>query len=86
VREKWNSGELHEKFLSQLNVVEKLRFLDKPGRNMAQAALQFVIAHSAVSVAIPGGKSPLQARDNAAAGEQPLSDSELGRIRETVPL
>jgi aryl-alcohol dehydrogenase-like predicted oxidoreductase len=82
VREKWNSGELHDKFLSQLSVVEKLRFLDKPGRTMAQAALQFVIAHPAVSIAIPGGKSPQQARSNAAAGEQAMSDDELKRIQQ----
>jgi aryl-alcohol dehydrogenase-like predicted oxidoreductase len=86
VREKWNTGELHEKFLAQLNVVEKLRFLDKPGRNMAQAALQFVIAHPAVSVAIPGGKSPEQSRANAEAGRQTMSDSELNRLREIAPL
>jgi aryl-alcohol dehydrogenase-like predicted oxidoreductase len=86
VREKWNSGELHEKFLSQLRVVEKLRFLDKPGRNLAQAALQFVIAHPAVSAAIPGAKSAEQARCNAAAGEQPMTDTELTQINQVTPL
>jgi myo-inositol catabolism protein IolS len=86
VREKWNSGEQHEKFLSQLSVVEKLRFLDKPGRNMTQAALQFVIAHPAVSVAIPGSKSAEQARCNAAAGEREMDAAELNRIREVSPL
>ena len=54
VRIKWNSGEHHERLLVQLDIVERLRFLDKPGRNLAQAALQFVISHPAVSVAIPG--------------------------------
>jgi aryl-alcohol dehydrogenase-like predicted oxidoreductase len=82
VREKWNTGELHEKFLKQLNVVEKLRFLDKPGRNMAQAALQFVVAHPAVSVAIPGAKSAEQARANAKAGERAMDEAELAQVRQ----
>jgi aryl-alcohol dehydrogenase-like predicted oxidoreductase len=84
VRLKWNSGEHHERFLVQLEIVERLRFLEKPGRNLAQAALQFVIAHPAVSVAIPGAKSPEQARTNAAAGNQTLESSELERIHKIV--
>ncbi|WP_428939365.1 aldo/keto reductase [Fontivita pretiosa] len=81
VREKWNAGEQRERFLQQLQVVEKLRFLERPGRNLAQAALQFVIAHPAVSLAIPGAKSPEQARLNAAAGQRTLDPSELEKIR-----
>ena len=52
VREKWNAGEQRERFLEQLRIVDKLRFLERPGRNLAQAALQFVISHPAVSLAI----------------------------------
>jgi len=86
VRTKFNSGELHEKFLLQLQLVEKLRFLDQPGRNMAQAALQFVISHPAVSVAIPGAKNAQQAKANAQAGERVLTSDELSRVKAISPI
>lgn len=85
VRRSWNQGEQRAKFLRQLEIVEKLRFLDRPGRNLAQAALQFVLSHPAVSVAIPGAKSPQQAVSNAAAGEAVLDPMELVKLRELVP-
>jgi len=82
VRQKWNDGKGREQFLERLEVVKKLRFLQRDDRDMAQAALQFVISHSAVTTAIPGAKSPEQARANAAAGAETLTDDELTRVRE----
>jgi aryl-alcohol dehydrogenase-like predicted oxidoreductase len=61
-------------------VVEQLRPIERPGRTLAQAALQFVISHPAVTVAIPGAKSPEQAKENAAAGNATLSDEERQQI------
>jgi aryl-alcohol dehydrogenase-like predicted oxidoreductase len=81
VRAGWNEGAAHAKFLERLAVVEKLRILESPTRSLAQAALQFVISHEAVTVAIPGAKSPQQARSNAAAGRATLSSDELARAR-----
>jgi aryl-alcohol dehydrogenase-like predicted oxidoreductase len=81
VREKWNTGESRAKFLQRLEVVDRVRFLEKPDRPMSQAALQFVISHPAVSVAIPGAKSPAQARANAKAGEATLDASELAKLQ-----
>lgn len=88
VREKWNSGQQHDRFLRRLEVVEQLRFLQSSGRTLSQAALQFVITNPAVSVAIPGAKSPEQARTNAAAGQCPLDPAELKKIdalRDSLP-
>jgi myo-inositol catabolism protein IolS len=81
VREGWNTGDGRTKYLQRLDVVEKVRFLEKPDRPLAQAALQFVISHPAVSVAIPGAKSPAQARANAKAGEALLGPDELSRVQ-----
>lgn len=54
-----------------------LRFLEQPGRTLAQAALRFVLDEPAVSVAIPGAKTPAQVEENiAAAALPPLTDSE----------
>jgi aryl-alcohol dehydrogenase-like predicted oxidoreductase len=52
---------------------------------MAQAALQFVLAHPGVTTAIPGAKNPEQARANAAAADGSLSEEELQRVRELTP-
>lgn len=81
VRQGWNQGPSHDKFLQRLAIVEKLRSLDRPDRSLSQAALQFVLAHPAVTVAIPGAKSPAQARANAAAGRDPLPPHDLSLIQ-----
>ncbi|MCL4540910.1 MAG: aldo/keto reductase [Chloroflexi bacterium] len=60
VRMPWNEGAAHERFLENLQCVEQLRFLIKPDRTLAQAALQFVLAHPAVTCAIPGAKCALK--------------------------
>jgi len=77
VRTKWNEGSGREQFLKRLKTVEALKFLERPGQTLAQAALRFVLAHPAVTVAIPGAKSPDQARANAEAGDASLTAEEL---------
>ena len=48
---------------------------------LAQAALKFCLAHPAVSVAIPGIKTPEQAEENVrAAFVKELNSAELARI------
>lgn len=59
---------------------KRLAFLVRDGRTLAQAALQFVLAHPAVSVTIPGAKSPRQVEENvSAASAPPLTREELSR-------
>ncbi len=85
VRQGWNEGEAREQFLRDLATVGKLRFLKRDGRDMAKAALQFVLSHEAVTTAIPGAKSPEQARANAAAGEAgSLTGEELAKVHEVT--
>jgi aryl-alcohol dehydrogenase-like predicted oxidoreductase len=79
VRARNFAGEIFPKELAK---VEKLRFLEKPGRSLAQAAIAFCLAHPAVSVVIPGARNDRQARENAAAAEIRLSPEELGKISE----
>ena len=53
---------------------------------MAQLALQFVMAHPAVTVAIPGAKTVKQLRDNiGAALLPPLTTEEMARIDAITP-
>ncbi|MGH7770096.1 MAG: aldo/keto reductase, partial [Candidatus Binatia bacterium] len=69
-------------FPKELAKVEKLRFLEKPGRSLAQAAIAFCLAHPVVGVVIPGARNDRQARENAAAVGARLSQEELGKISE----
>lgn len=84
VRQRFNEGEARQQFIAQVQTIDKVRFLKTPQRTMAQAALQFVLAHPAVSVAIPGAKSPEQVRANAAAADGALGDDELRRAQEAT--
>lgn len=66
-----------------LQRVETFRFLETGGRTLGQAALRFSLAHPAVSVVIPGIKTPAQAEENVhAAFVKNLSEDELKRIAE----
>jgi aryl-alcohol dehydrogenase-like predicted oxidoreductase len=73
-----------EKIEQLVDVVEKLRFLEIPGkRSLAQAALKFCLSNSAVSTVIPGARTPEQAVANAEASEAPdLTEEELRKIDE----
>ncbi len=55
-----------------LAAVERLRPLVPPGTTMSQMALRWTLMFEAVSCAIPGAKTPQQARDNAAAADLPV--------------
>ena len=75
-----------EWFGESLEKVERLRALED-GRTLGQLALRYVLSHPAVSVAIPGAKTPAQAEANAAASTRPLlSEEDLRAIQEAAPL
>ena len=64
-----------------LDAVEQIRNLVPPGMTMAQFALGWILSFSAVSCAIPGGKTPEQVRDNCRASElPPLSGESLESV------
>jgi myo-inositol catabolism protein IolS len=83
IRKKWPEEAW---FKESLERVERLRDLERPDRGLARLALQFVLSHPAVSVAIPGAKTPEQVEENVAASVRPLlSDAERTRIDEVAP-
>ena len=57
-----------------LEAVEALRTLVPSGATMAQLALRWIVMFDAVTCAIPGAKTPDQARDNTAAIDLPALD------------
>jgi aryl-alcohol dehydrogenase-like predicted oxidoreductase len=63
--------------------VGKLNFLVKGDvRNLAQAAMRFVLSHPAVSAVIPGIRTVQQVEDNAAASGKPLPEADVSRLRQ----
>jgi aryl-alcohol dehydrogenase-like predicted oxidoreductase len=65
-----------------LEVVERLRPLVPPGATLSQLALKWTLMFEAVSCAIPGAKTPQQARDNAgAASLPPLSPATMAAVK-----
>lgn len=65
-----------------LEAVEALRPLVPGGATMAAFALRWILMDSAVTVVIPGAKSPDQARANAVAARlPPLSDDTMAAAR-----
>ena len=82
VRQPFNAGAAQRaEFEAKLAQVERLAEIAAPGQAMVAQALQYVISHPAVPVAIPGAKSPAQARANAAAGARLLPGDEMERLQ-----
>jgi aryl-alcohol dehydrogenase-like predicted oxidoreductase len=65
-----------------LEAVERLRPLVPEGATLAQLALRWILMFDAVSCAIPGARTPAQARDNAAAASlPPLGEDTMAAVR-----
>ena len=66
-----------------LQAVDELRALVPAGATMAAFALRWILMEAAVTVVIPGAKSPAQAKANAAAAKlAPLSADVMAAARE----
>jgi aryl-alcohol dehydrogenase-like predicted oxidoreductase len=85
-RQRWQDNpEEHQIYLDDLAKVEKLKPLAQ-NRTLAQLALQFVLAHPAVTTVIPGAKTVKQLNDNVGAALiPPLTKSELAQIDAITP-
>lgn len=85
-RRRWQDDlEEREIYLEDLAKVDKLRPLAE-GRSLAQLALQFVLAHPAVTVSIPGAKTIKQQQDNVGAALlPPLTPGELAQVDAITP-
>jgi myo-inositol catabolism protein IolS len=82
IRTAWHEdAKAQAKFEADIERVEQLKAFAKPGEEMVQMALRYVISHPAVSVVIPGAKSPEQAKTNAGAGSEVLGDDLVTKLR-----
>ena len=65
-----------------LEAVEELRAFVPSGSTLAQLALRWILMFDAVTCAIPGARTPEQARANAAASDlPPLNQSTMDAVR-----
>lgn len=65
----------------RLQRVEQLRFLERDGQNMAQAALRWLLAQPGVHCVIPGARTVEQLDANIAAIDDELTQDELARVK-----
>ncbi|HEY2596753.1 MAG TPA: aldo/keto reductase [Chloroflexota bacterium] len=66
----------------RLERVEQLRFLERPGQTLAEAALRFALAHPAVHCVVPGARTVQQVEANVQAADADLDADDLRRISE----
>jgi aryl-alcohol dehydrogenase-like predicted oxidoreductase len=66
----------------RLERVEQLRFLERPGQTLGQAALRFVLAHPAVHCVVPGARTVAQLEWNVPAADGDLLAEELSRVQQ----
>jgi aryl-alcohol dehydrogenase-like predicted oxidoreductase len=85
-RQNWqNNPDEHAIYLEDLGKVDELRSMVN-GRNLAQLASQFTLAHPAVTTVIPGAKNTQQMRENLeAALLPPLNAAEMANIDLITP-
>jgi len=70
-------------YATGLAVVEELRALVPADATMAQWALRWILGHDGITTAIPGARTPEQARANAAAADlAPLPPETVARVAE----
>lgn len=78
IRHHWPASMIEARAMA----AERLSFLARPGRTMAQAALRFVLAFPEISVTIPGAKTATQVDENARASKAPaLTEDEIRKAR-----
>jgi aryl-alcohol dehydrogenase-like predicted oxidoreductase len=68
VRERWSP----EVIARRAALLEQFAALVPPGTSLAHAALQYILAHPAISTIVPGAKTVAQALDNFAAADNRL--------------
>ncbi len=86
-RQNWIENEdEHKIFLEDLEKVEKLKPLVNEKRSLVHLAIQFVMHHPAVTVAIPGAKRIAQLKENVKTALMPdLTPDEMALIDSVTP-
>ena len=83
IRESWPDS---PEFEDRVHAVDALDRLTEPDETLSQLALRFVLAHPAVSAAIPGAKTAEQVDANARASRRPLLGDDVMEAIRAVPV
>lgn len=78
VRKRWSADVIAHR----LKLLEQIRFVETPERTLAQAALQFVLAHPEVTTVIPGTRDEAQLFANIHAADHEMDDATVRRLHE----
>jgi myo-inositol catabolism protein IolS len=65
----------------RLKRIEQLRFLEREGQTLAQAALRWLLAQPGVHCVIPGARTVEQLETNVGAIDGDLTDDEFARVK-----
>ena len=85
IRAHWHDqGKQQAQLERNLALVERIKTRYQPAQEMVNAALRYITSHPAAPVAIPGAKSPEQARMNAIAGEKLMRPKERAALAELL--
>ncbi len=84
VRKRWNDGPERADFQAKVRATERLRFLEQPGRSLAQASIGYIVANPDIDCAIPGASKPERLDGYVAALGHPLTSDEIARARAVV--
>lgn len=77
------SGQSEGSKKSRAATADAFRFLEVPGRSLAQSYLKYLLSFDGISTVIPGSKTLAHMLENAAASDAPdLTQEELGKIAE----
>lgn len=77
VRKRWSEEVIERRSA----LVEQIRFVEEDDTTMTQAALRFILAHSAVTTVIPGSKSVQQWQENASASGKDMPPQLVQRLQ-----
>jgi len=70
-----------DRLMLRLDRIEQLRFLERDGQNLAQAALRWLLAQPGVHCVIPGARTVEQLEANIAAIGGDITADEVSRVR-----
>lgn len=85
VRQRWNKGAERSAYQAKIDQVESLRGLERDGRTLVHAAIQFVLANPAVSCSILGAAKPSRLDDYLRALETGLDSKDMALIDQVSP-
>lgn len=78
IRKRWSQADVQRR----AELVEDIRFIEKPGVSLTQSALQFILAHQEISTVIPGIKNIEQLHENLGAATEIMPEHIVAQLHD----